>query len=324
MIAAASSTRTIPVSAVIPTQDRPAALARAVKSLLASTLAPEEFVVVDASAGRATRDALPSLFDAADGCPRLVLRPASRVGAAAQRNQALALAAHDYVLFCDDDIVCEPDCIERLWRALQSDAGIGGANAMIVNQNFSRPGWLVRTVLRAIGAPEDESYAGRVVGPAIHFLPQDKPGGKPAVPVQWLNTTCTLYRRALLPEPPFDAHFTGYSLREDVALSLRVGRRARLVNVPAARVYHDSQPGPHKDDPVAFSRADLVNRHYVMTEVMERRGWADGARLAIWECCQLAICAIQRRGGSAFWQTLRGRLLGFGDILRKGRASAVK
>ena len=38
--------------------------------------------------------------------------------------------------------------------------------------------------------------------------------------VEWLNTTCTIYRGEALPSPPFCNQFTGYSLMEDLALSL--------------------------------------------------------------------------------------------------------
>jgi GT2 family glycosyltransferase len=308
--------RTIPVSAVIPTKNRPAALSHAIASLLASSFVPNEFVIVDASDSEESAIAVRRLFDAITAGTGVIMQRALRAGAAAQRNQAVAQASNKYVLFCDDDIICEPDCIERLWAALAKDNEIGGANAMIMNQSYSRPGKLLRTVLAALGEPENGSYAGRIVGPAINFLPQDGTDMPATMPVQWLNTTCTLYRRDLLPDPPFDLFFTDYSLREDVALSLRVGARAKLVNVPAARIFHDSQPGQHKADLVALSRMDAVNRHYVMTAVMKKSGWADFAKLTLWECCQLAICALQQRGGSAFWKSLRGRLLGLRDIMR--------
>jgi glycosyltransferase involved in cell wall biosynthesis len=308
--------KTVPVSAIIPTKDRPALLTRAIRTLLASTVVPAEIVVVDASADDSAAAAVRSLVGQMDRAPNIIVRQADRTGAAAQRNQAIALARNDYILFCDDDIVCEPDCVERLWNALQSDPGIGGANAMIVNQNYSRPGRLLRAVLAAIAEPEGGGYAGRVVGPVIHFLPRDGADLPATMPVQWLNLGCTLYRRELLPEPPFDAFFTGYSLREDVALSLHVGRHARLVNVPAARIYHDSQPGAHKADIIALSRMDTVSRHYVMTAVMGKYGWADGARLAIWDCCQLGICALGERGGVAFWRMLYGKCLACADIVR--------
>jgi len=73
--------------------------------------------------------------------------------------------------------------------------------------------------------------------------------------------------------------------------------------------------GAHKDEPVARSRMELVNRHHVMIEVLRRRSPADYARLALWECFQLVICAIQKRGGLTFWRIFRGKLLGVYDIL---------
>ena len=117
----------IPVSVVIPTRDRPDVFLRTVDSILSSTAVPEEFVVVDAS--EKPHAGLSPLFAARASSPRLIVRPAAQIGAAAQRNQALTLVTQDHVLFCDDDIICEPDCIARLWQALQSDASVGGASA---------------------------------------------------------------------------------------------------------------------------------------------------------------------------------------------------
>jgi glycosyltransferase involved in cell wall biosynthesis len=308
---------TIPVSVVIPTRNRPLPLRRALESLLASTLVPDEFIVVDASSTDESTNTARAVFAGRGGSPRLVIGKALTLGAAAQRNQAMALATQDTILFCDDDIVAEPDCVARLWQALQTDADAGGANAAIVNQTYIRPGWPVRALLASVGVFEHATYAGRIAGPAIQFLPRGGDKLPATVPVQWLNTTCTMYRRALLPEPLFDRHFTGYSLGEDVALSVRVGRRARLVNVPAARVRHDSQPGAHKADAMALARMAIVNRHYIMTQVMGKTSWRDHAAWLWWEFWQLVMAAIRQRGGLIFWQTVRGQWFGFADIVRR-------
>lgn len=312
----------VPVSAVIATKDRPAALARALRSLLASTAVPAEFVIVDASADPGAARAIHAIFDTLRECPRIIVQSAATTGAAAQRNQAVALAGQDYVLFCDDDIICQPDCIERLWNAVRADATIGGASAAIVNQSYARPGFLMRAAVTILGEPEGEGYAGRIVGPAIAFLPQLPAADAAApdtVPVQWLNTTCVLYRRQAMPDPPFDPFFRGYSIGEDIALSLRVARKARLVNVPGARIHHDSQPGAHKAQGVARSRMEIVNRHCIMTRVMGKGRWSDAARMVLWEGCQLAICAVQQRGGVLFWRALWGKLLGLRDIAQRRR-----
>jgi glycosyltransferase involved in cell wall biosynthesis len=312
----------LPVSVVIPTCDRPAALTRTIRSLLTSTGVPEEFVIVDASAGRESANAVEALF-AHSGAPRLILRRAETIGAAAQRNQGVALARCAFILFCDDDIICEPDCIALLWRTIVADEGLGGVSASIINQSYVRPGAATRFVLSLIGEREGEGYAGRVVGPALAFLPRAEPGVGPHImPVEWLNLGCTLYRRALLPTPPFDGFFSGYSVGEDLALSLRVARKARLGHVPAARILHDSQPGAHKASIAGVSRMQLINRHYLMTEVMGKRNVADRSRLFVWECFQLAASAFRDRLGRDFRQMVRGRMLGVSDLLhgRTGKA----
>ena len=97
-----------------------------------------------------------------------------------------------------------------------------------------------------------------------------------------------------------------------------------MINVPAARIFHDSQPGAHKADATALSRMELVNRHYVVTAVMQKRACRDMLRLAVWEICQLAISALQQRGGVLFWKQLWGKLLGMAEIMRDSAARGAR
>ena len=163
------------------------------------------------------------------------------------------------------------------------------------------------------------SYAGCVLGGAVNIAPEDRDDLPEVVAVEWLNLGCTLYRREALPDPPFPDFFTGYSWMEDVALSVRVARDWKLANVRSARIFHDSQPGAHKDNVAALSKMELVNRHYVMTHVLERRRVLDFARLALWESFQVSACAVQKHCGRAFWQMLQGKLLGLGEIIKGQR-----
>jgi len=307
---------TAPIAAIVPTRNRVTALCRMVDALLRQDVLPAELIVVDASANDETRKLLVALDANATcrGC-RIVWIKAERAGAAAQRNQGIACTAQPFVAFFDDDIVFEEHCLRRLHAALQADARLGGVNAMIVNQCYRAPGFVSRAVFRIMAGGPASSYAGRVVGPAINLLPEDSAILPEVVAVDWLNTTCTLYRREALPQPPFSVNFAGYSMMEDLALSLVVGRRWKLANVRTARVLHDSQPAADKADAAAMSRMELVNRHYVMTQVLGRRGLRDYLKLLVWEKFQLAVCLWQSRGGRRFWQMLWGKCLGFGDLL---------
>ena len=130
--------------------------------------------------------------------------------------------------------------------------------------------------------------------------------------VDWLNTTCTLYRREALPTPPFPPHFTGYSMMEDLTLSLVVGRQWSLANARTARIFHDTQPGSHKSDPARLAEMGLVNRHYVMTQVLHRRSVADYLRMFVWH----AFCHVAALRSSAMRKDLPRRLLGEWHAIR--------
>jgi glycosyltransferase involved in cell wall biosynthesis len=311
----------LPLSLVIPTRNRAAILHRTLADIGRQSAQPEEIIVVHAADDLDTCVASPELH------AKVVHRRAATVGAASQRNEGLAACRCPVIGFFDDDIRLEPDCIARLWRALQSDSSLGGVNAMIVNQRYHRPGALSRIVFRLMAGRPLETYAGRVLGPAVNLLPEDRDDLPEVVPVDWLNTTCALYRREALPNPPFPGHFSGYSLGEDLALSLAVGKSWKLANARTARIYHDSQQGQHKADAVGRAEMELVNRHYVMTRVLGRRSAMSYAQLALWEGFQLTAELLQARGGAPFWRSLRGKLRGARVIasgLRAPRAATVR
>jgi glycosyltransferase involved in cell wall biosynthesis len=301
------SAELIPLSVVIPTRHRAAVLRRTLESLAAQSFQPARIMLVDASEDQATRTLcverpVPGLAS------EVVWHPAQISGAASQRNQGVQQCTHPFVGFFDDDIIFEPHCVARLWRALQSDGRLGGVNAMITNQRYQSPGWVSRSMFRLMAGRGQASYAGRVVGPAVNLLPEDRDDLPEVVLVQWLNTTCTLYRREALPEPPFPSHFSGYSMMEDLTLSLTVGKRWRLANARTARIFHDSQPSSYKSDPAILAEMELVNRHYVMSRVLLRCGLVDLLRLAIWEIFQIMVAATKQEGRSSLHRILIGKI----------------
>lgn len=297
----------LPIAAVVATRNRAAVLRHALESLAMQSTQPADLVIIDASDDPETR-CLCLNQHILGLCSRLSWHHAETAGAAAQRNQGVRASSQPVIGFFDDDIVFEPMCLARLWRALQTDARLGGVNAMIVNQSYGRPGWISRIVFRLMAGRAASSYAGRVLGPAVNLLPDDRDDLPEIVPVDWLNTTCTLYRREALPNPPFAGHFTGYSLMEDVALSVTVGKHWKLANARTARIYHDSQAGTHKSDPKLIAEMELVNRHYVMTKVLGRNRISDYLKLIVFELFSIAS-SIQTRAGlatlsAAFWGRL--------------------
>jgi GT2 family glycosyltransferase len=246
-------------------------------TLAAQTVQPAEMVVVDASADSATEELLRQRIDGL--LTRVIYARAGARGAAAQRNQAFAHVVQPFVLFMDDDILLESECIARMWQVIRAQDDLGGVNAMITNQKYHPPGRISRALFRVLNGASEESYAGKCIGPALNLLPEDRDDLPEVADVEWLNTTCTLYRRAALPDAPFESHFAGYSMMEDLALSLHVARNWRLANARTARIFHDSEHSGAKRNVFAMSRMELVNRHYVMCRILGRSSAADYLRL---------------------------------------------
>jgi glycosyltransferase involved in cell wall biosynthesis len=307
----------IPVSVVIATRDRLDSLSDTLESLLTQDLLPIEFIVVDASVGDRTKTFLVD-FERIVSPATWVRRIAADVaGAAPQRNQGVALASQPFIWFFDDDILFEPDCVSRLWRAIESDATLGGANAMIVNQRYQSPGFVSRTMFTLMHGRAEKSFAGKVIGPAINLLPEDQQDLPEVMPVEWLNTTCTIYRREALPNPPFDPFFTGYSLMEDLALSLRVGRNWRLANVRTARIRHESQSAGSKQNTRELAKMELVNRYYVMTKILNQNDFTSFLRLAIWEIFSSLSGLLQTKTLDTLTEVLAGKFSGTAEVLKE-------
>lgn len=282
------------------------------ESIARQSVQPAEIIVVDASTNDETRRLCENGFTGL--MTRIVYHCAIETGAAPQRNQAMPHVSQGTVWFIDDDVVLQPDCLERLWNALENDPRLGGVNAMIVNQKYSTPGLISRLLFQFLHGRREASYAGKCIGPALHLLPEDKPDLPEVVSMEWLNTTCTLYRREALPELPFPRHFRGYSMMEDVALSLVVGRRWKLANARLAGVFHDTQSGGgHKEDTRSLSEMELINRHFVMTRILGKCRAADYLKLTVLELFIAFSLFASFKGLRQFVPVWIGKL----DALRK-------
>jgi glycosyltransferase involved in cell wall biosynthesis len=295
----------LPVSTIIPTRHRSYPLTRTLQSLSQQSLQPVEMIIIDGSNDDLTKNIceheIPGLLT------KIKYYRASEIGAATQRNQAMIHTSENVIWLMDDDILLEPDCFNRLWAALQSDPLMGGVNAMITNQRYLPPGQISRRLFQFLHGRAEHSYAGKCIGPALNLLPEDNPNLPEIVPVEWLNTTCTLYRKEALPEPLFPDNFTGYSLMEDVTLSLMVGKKWKLANARTARIFHDSQPGEHKNNQAVLAKMELVNRFFVMTQILERRQISDYIKLAILQLFEIIASLQSRKGWLYLPSVLQGK-----------------
>lgn len=303
----------IPVSIIIPTVGRKERLFATLKSIALQSVDPAEFIIIDGA------DEVNQIQpDELEFGLKLTVFKAQQRGAGAQRNEGLANASQPFVLFMDDDIDLEPNCIESLWQEINADERLGGCNAAITNQYYHRPGKIMRLILWLAGCPRSGSLAGLCCGTSLNFLPEKGEGSEPTE-VQWLNTTCTMYRRAAMPSPAFLDFFQGYSLLEDAALSIEVGKNWGLKNVPAAKIFHDSKPANYKSQTRKRTQMEWMNRWFVMSRIQGKKGIIWSLRLAVYQLIMLLLSLRSAHGLRQFFPRLIGLISASFQIFRYGK-----
>ncbi len=101
------------VSVVLPTKDRAAVVAEAIRSVVDQTYPQWELIVVDDGSRDETPQVLEQLGE--DSRIRVVTHETNR-GVAAARNSGLAVATGEYVAYLDSDNTWEPDFLELMVR----------------------------------------------------------------------------------------------------------------------------------------------------------------------------------------------------------------
>jgi GT2 family glycosyltransferase len=199
------------VSVVIPTHNRPEAMARLLASITESNTSDSpEVVVVDDGSVAHTYDDLVARY------PGVTWIREAQSGPATARNRGWRNSTGDVVVFVDDDCVLAPAALSRLRDALVADD--------------------------AVGATIEPLHRGRLVADfmhAEHLVAHKVEDGN----VRWLVTACLGVRRAALEGlGGFDENLSHGG--EDVDLSLRLKQAGfRLSVCPGSLVYHDHRAG---------------------------------------------------------------------------------
>ena len=136
------------VTVVTPTRNRLALLVETLASVSQQTLADWEHIVVDDGSDDGTVEAIAS---AAQGDPRIryMQRQGEKSGANACRNQGLAAARGEFVVFLDSDDLLEPDCLRRRVEIMSSNADLDFA-VFQLSPFLIKPGDLEYTTKRDI------------------------------------------------------------------------------------------------------------------------------------------------------------------------------
>ncbi len=115
------------VSVIIPTKNRSTDLAETIRTLLLQTCMADELIVVD-------QGQTESNFQTGSLSLKYIYNP-EITSASQARNEGMKQATGDFWLFLDDDVVLEPDFIEKLLAAYAP--GVTGVSGIITN--YSAP-----------------------------------------------------------------------------------------------------------------------------------------------------------------------------------------
>jgi GT2 family glycosyltransferase len=207
-------------------------------SVRAQPTMPIEVTVVDQSQPAYDLEPFPQLRHLWD--PRIS-------GSSAARNRGIDAARGDVILFLDDDVVLESDCVREIALAFAERPELVGAQCAIHNPWDDRPLSLydVSTCVFEHG----------------FFSARPKRTRNEEIP-RLIDGLASAYRRDFLAHERFDEALPGYSLAEDWDLTKRAARRGALTIVRPARVRHEHSPR-NRHDAHAYAKLRRTNILYL-------------------------------------------------------------
>lgn len=231
------------------------------ESLENQTLLPEQVIVVDGSEEpvKDILDRFPSLR-----VKYLICRPPSGTK---QRN--LGLEAVDLSInligFLDDDVVLEPDAVEKMcsfWNKVNGE--VGGVSFNLLNH----PPLYASTLKNSFLISRLNLYSDkRGSVPKSGF--QTMIGKvKETIFTEWLPSGASVWRREALDKIKFDEWFEDYSYLEDLDFSYKVRKEWKLAVIPDARYYHyPAETG--RGSGFEFGKREVANRIYFVEKHQE-------------------------------------------------------
>ena len=305
----------VSISAIVPTIGRADSLRALLESLSAQTYRVDEVIIADASSSEETLLLVnePQWRQSGLNIKREVVDPPNAVR---QREAAIKIATGEFLLFLDDDVVLEPECVAHMIELLTTNPDVVGVTADFNNQTWPQPTKMWQWYLHhALGLRTDE-WQGRVVGPLLRFGYNPVPAHPRQM--EWLGTCNSLVRLSAYYEAGGFSKFFLHrcTINEDVDLSLKLSRVGKILFCPAARMSHHHAPGGRVTAMLA-AEDDLFNRFFILRHTLNistvRAFWLVTLYFTIETTSHFLGC-IRRLNFRNFFPRLRGHLRALGRI----------
>jgi GT2 family glycosyltransferase len=233
-----------------------------------------------------------------------------------QREAAIKVATGEFLLFLDDDVVLEPECVANMIGLLKSNSDVVGVAADFNNQPWPQPTRVWQLYLHYILRLREGEWQGKVVGPLLRFGYNPVPAHP--VPMQWLGTCNSLVRHSAYSQAGGFSKFFLHrcTINEDVDLSLKLSRIGRILFCPGARMAHHHAPAGRVTTMLA-AEDDLFNRFYILRYTTRRSAvrsfWLVALYFTIETTSHFMGC-IRRLNFRDFFSRLKGHLRALGRI----------
>ncbi|MHB8520745.1 MAG: glycosyltransferase family 2 protein [Limisphaerales bacterium] len=225
------------VSVVVLSYDRPACLATALSALACQTYANVTVTVVDNQSPQSAQvSQLMQQYPAMK-----LIQNRKNLGYTGGMNQGIMAATGHYIYLTEDDMVCEPECIQHLAECAESSPTTGLFSGIVCSFRDK--------TIEAAGGEFDVSVGGiQLIGTRERDVGQfSRP-----FPVTFIPGCMVFARRVLLQRlqgPRADFFMYG----EDVELCVRVVKAGYGIMVaPKAKAFHQANPATRFNHRIAF------------------------------------------------------------------------
>lgn len=291
------------------TLNREADLERCVQSIIAAN-PPDDSVAIEVLV--IDDGCLPEIFlrkleraVSCDGRAFGYLRNRAQHGLMQSRLTAIRNAVSDVLLFLDDDVEIDPDYLRLLvawYREHPETAGVGGVDLLTRELPTIRR-LFARLFLQDSGLPGRLSPSGFSRSMA-RWESQRFP-----FTTEFLSGCNMSFRREVLQGVTFLPWLEGYSLGEDLYLSLVAAERGPLWVNPALRVWHHRSPASRTSDR-ALSYVAVANPYHLL-RLRKAGRW--GYLALIWTTIGLILRDAVR---PSRWRLVPGYCRGLREIAR--------
>lgn len=249
-------------SLIICTKNRPDDLKECLESVLKQTELPSEIIIVDSSDNRDSYSMLKQshFFDTSQ--LNLIYKHSDIQSSTYQRNRGIELATGDIIHFLDDDVILEPDYLEKINEIYKQDkeGNIGGVGGLIIQKKRLSGTNVLSDLFKTIFLLTNDRGSGNMLPSGWGTVPYRRNRNKIAR-VEILQGCCS-YRKKVLDEYIFDETLTGAAIREDLDISYRISRKYKLIYTPFAKLYHKASDIGREDKELYYQK--YIYNHYYL------------------------------------------------------------